>query len=275
MTDVITQRAVGALPLSIATSLAIEAALGVHPDHPTPKAPILTYGALWINIRTLFRNLIGALPTTVASQVGPKQCMDALAGEMDTIAQVIKDRAPAVQVVFYVSNYEDVGRHRHIAVRMDTTPRQKEYTALFDETMRLLLKDPHAQPIVGFRDGLQPKDRDKTLILTNYAYDLLSAKRFGSLDLLESHTGIIKPPNQWYTKFYNGKELPMIPFTDYFLRIFGDAQTYRPMDIKLRNAIVEVANKYKWSPLTTRDKVVYSLQQMPDRYQASIVRDLM
>ena len=58
ITDLMSSRTIGQFPLSIATSLAMEAAFGIYPDRPETKEPILKYDTLWVNVRTIFRNIM-------------------------------------------------------------------------------------------------------------------------------------------------------------------------------------------------------------------------
>ena len=64
----------GQLPISIASSLAIESALGImesdEPGYKPPASPpLLDYDAIWINLRTLFRNLHGSMNRVDADKV--------------------------------------------------------------------------------------------------------------------------------------------------------------------------------------------------------------
>ena len=115
------------------------------------------------------------------------------------------------------------------------------------------------------------KQPAKTLMLTNFAYDLTS-KVEGQIYLLESHTGAIKDKSKWYTKYYNGKDLATIPFNEALLPIFGDSQLFSPVGGAYRRAIVELSQKYNWSFATSKDKVMYGLDTLRDRYMADTIK---
>ena len=104
---------------------------------------------------------------------------------------------------------------------------------------------------------------------------MLSNYNFTSLTLLESHTGVLKDTHQLYTKYANGKELARIPFTKYFLEIFGDSQTFFPMDRKLRKDITDIAEKYKWTQITTLDKINYGIDQIQNPLTKAVIREMM
>lgn len=258
------QRALGQFPLSIATSLAIESSVGVHPDLPTPSSmPIRQYDTLLINIRTLYRNIVGAIPKETITQITPTELAVICSEEMEAIPDVLREYAGRpVNVRYYFSNLRSLEKkYPHAVLRTDNTTKQKLYTEALGDMMRLLLKHK-ADTFKVFDDHLKGNGNGKTLIITHLAYDLLSANDFDSLTLLESHTGKIKPPALWYTKYYQGRDLAMIPFTEELLQVFGDTETFSPMDIGLRKALVELATRRKWSSATTRARIVDGISEL-------------
>lgn len=274
--DVIADRAVGQYPISVATSLALESAFGIHPEIVVDQAPILQYPQMWINVRTLYRNLVGAVPTTEQGLLFPPRLALAIAEEMDAITSLITTETEGrTEVFFYLSNYAQMERkYKHAVLRKDSTTKQKDATLQQNATLELLLKE-RSDDIQGWDLKLKPVDTKRSFLITHYAYDLLSADRWPQLALLETHTGAIKERSQWYTKYYNGKDLPAgMPFTEYFLQVFGDNQHFRPLDHKLREAIVELAVKYKWGPATTMEKIMYGIEQLPNPWMKELVRDL-
>jgi hypothetical protein len=268
----IAARAVGQYPLSIATSLAIESTNGVHPDIVVEKPPILEYPEIWINIRTLFRNLMGSFDKDTAGGVVPPELMSTLVEEMDTIASIIRDSANGrTNVIFYYSNYKDIDKKYHHAVFIeDRTDRQKQYTLIHNQTMKLLLKQ-HANDIRIFDLKLHSEYLAKALILTHYPYDLLSHKSFGQLDLLESHTGAIKGRALYYTKYHEGKTLSRIPFREDLIQVFGDSVIFKPYDIKVRKEVIEIAEKYKWNQVVTFEKLKYGIEQIKNPYAKEVL----
>lgn len=276
-------RSVGQYPLSIATSLAIESAFGVHPEIKVTKPPIQDYDELWINARTLFRNLIGSITSEGIRTVTSQELKSAIFDEMQMIDSLVSEQTGGrVKVIHYISNYADIeSNYPHATIRRDNTPKQKEYSQLLEKVFTALLKEVPPGYVRTFKlklvpDASKPMDvarmkAIKALILTHYAFDLLSYKNFGSLTLLESHTGAIKDRSQWYTKYYQGKELSMIPFREDLIQVFGDNETFRTHDPKLRRDIVEIAKKYKWSSVTTYDKIRYGIDSMKNPYAQAVM----
>ena len=87
ITDLMSSRTIGQFPLSIATSLAMEAAFGIYPDRPETKEPILKYDTLWVNVRTIFRNIMGSLEKEFADRVTPPMLANTLNEEMMFISK--------------------------------------------------------------------------------------------------------------------------------------------------------------------------------------------
>lgn len=278
--DAIAERQIGQFPLSIATSLALESANGTHPEMQVDRAPLLAYREFWVNIRTLFRNLLGAMDKDAAGLAKPQPLAEAIIQEMDVIARIAADATHGMtQVVFYVSEYADIEhKYSNATVRRDNTDRQKEYTENQNQTIQYILDhttNSEAYKVLVFDLKLKPTTQANTLIMTHYPFDLVSYKNFSDLVLLESHTGAIKKRALWNTKYMNGKDLSMIPFNEGFLQIFGDAETFRPMDIRLRRDLVELATKHRWNATTTLEKIRYNLNSMPNKFAAEVVKKIL
>lgn len=274
----IAARAVGEqFPLSIATELAMESVCGTHPDLPVAVATILKTDQLWVNVRTLFRNFYEALDKETAQAIVPVAIANALLEEMDTIDSIVRQYSKGrAKVVFYFSNYKGLNsRYRQAKIREDRTPKQEAYTKLVNDTVDNLIKiAPDAFKGFDLRIGDKTSHDANTVILTNYAYDLISYREFKELALLESHTGAIKHRSQWYTKYQNGKDLPMMPFREDLLQVFGDSQTFHPLDIKIRKELIDLAILKKWSATTTTDKILSNLREMKNQFAAEILRTI-
>jgi hypothetical protein len=279
MTDqraILAQRAVGAYPLSIASSLTMESLAGVHPDlPPPPHPPIQDYQVVWVNLRTLFRNLYQSNEKGQQEFLTHHGLAEALFSEMEVLTEAIRDLQSTVKVYFYVNNYPDlVRRYPHALFRTDNTDLQKHYAAITVMTLESVMsqaKKVMKTPPFFFRGDMQAPQLLKSVIITNYAWDLTSVKQLGDTDLIESHTGRIKPPSQWYTKYYQGKEYPMIPFRRGLLPIFGDDTLFKPFPKSSRDAVMALAVKYDWSNVTSTDRLRFSLDQLEDKYLKSII----
>ena len=269
----VSSRAVGAFPISIATSIALEHVLGVQSEanpEPKPKS-IQNYREFWLNIKTLYRNLYGALEKQAALEVLPDILAETLWQEMEMLASIISQYSNGVtKVVFYLSNYKGIReRYKLATFKGDHTEKQIANAVLMKNTLAKLFKDhkeTDEQDIRIFDLHLKPTQNVNTLILTHIAYDLVSYKNFGTLTLLESHTGSIKTREKWYTKYHNGKELPALPFMEGLLPVFGDNEFFSPLNSKSRKEILDLAAKYNWSPATTVEKIKYGVNTLQNHY---------
>lgn len=269
----VAERAVGAFPVSIATSIALEYLMGVQSEaNPEPKPKtVQNYREIWINLKTLFRNFYGALDKQSSKAVISDMIIEALWQEMETISNIVEQYSGGVtKVVYYLSNYKNIRDRYKMAVHKgDRTDNQLMYAMLMQNTLGQLLKaygKSEEQDIRVFDLYLKPTVQVNTLILTHIAYDLVSYKNFGSLTLIESHTGAIKTREKWYTKYHDGKNLPMLPFMEGLLPVFGDNEFFSPLNKKSRDEVLELANKYKWDSTTTRDKILYSVNTLQNPY---------
>lgn len=257
-------RQLGQFPLSIPTSLAVEAACGVYPERPVTPAPLGEVKELWINLRTLHRNLMGSLSTELRNIVMPAQVVPALVEELAVLESVlIKASEGQVRPVFYLADYSPLAQKFAKAVfKKATTPKQQFAFSLENSTMRGVMEMQPAQDIRTYRyeiTGSHPE----SFIITHLPVDLLARYRFRNLKLLESHTGMIKPPPQWSSKLTDGKNLAHIPFNAFTLQVFGDnGNMFAPHLPELRRIVLEMAEKDRWTALTTVDKIRESIRKV-------------
>ena len=279
MFDVLSSRELGQYPLSIATSLAMESVTGIHPEINRDTVLLQNYDTLWLNTRTLFRNVRGAAQGVSGfEKVTPEEYAEVMINEIESIIDITSNNTNGkTKVMLYYSNYAKVEHmHKHAQVRKDNTDIQKAYTALSKKVHSALFKliRDMGLPFTGVDDIVDSKTPSKNLFLTNYAYDLLAHNSLFGVTLLESHTGAVKPKAMWHTKFVDGKSLPMIPFNRLFMQIFGDKETFKPMDKKLRNDIIEIAKKYRWNNSTTASMIDYGIRSMKNHYAVDVIRDM-
>jgi hypothetical protein len=188
--DNIHERVKGQFPLSIATSLAIESALNMHPDLPRlHEPPILRYTDLWVNLRTLFRNFFNSLPKGLSEKVSVQEVVEGMVEEMEIIPDVLKhyldNRAP--KVTYYLSNYKDLQKHYPKAqLRVDTTEKQFYYSEL-QQSVMTTFRHHHKATFMEYDLKLRGSRSGRTAIITHYAYDLLSHGSFSGFTMVQSY----------------------------------------------------------------------------------------
>ena len=281
MFSIITSRVTSAFPISVGTSLALESALvsnkpSIDPLRKIPQKINLTdYDEFWINISTLYRNLIGSLTKDDSRRVHPGEVANGLMQEMDVIKEIVAAATfDKVKVIFYICDYRDIDpRHYPNAIlKLNSTENQKIYQALHDTSINQVLKErKNSNNIRTFHSELKTSEYRKAIIITHIAHDLLSFKNFKLLDLLESHTGVLKKKHQFNTKYQDGKKYSMMPFNKVFLQIFGDSEHFKPFPIKLRDTLIKMAETNHWTPATTDDKLRYGISTMLDHYSKTIL----
>jgi hypothetical protein len=267
----------GQFPINIPTSLAIESLLGIHPERKWPSPPHQNYTEYWLNARTLYRNIVSSFPSDVNVLLTAGIIAELMHDEWEAIKKTIGDNT-RMKSVLYLCNYKKVySRYKqHTVFKSDTTQKQVDERKRMERAIQQFVEDVGEEYLMMFDTDITPEHKDgRFIIQTHIAFDLISKKNFDELDLLESHTGAIKNQSLWYTKYNNGKDLSMLPFTQYFLRIFGDKEFFSPKDSALRKAIVEVAQRFNWGPLTTDTRVRMGIEQIQNPYFREVVKDMM
>jgi len=279
VTNPLAERAISAYPLSVGTSLALESLIQtdnppIDPERVIPQRVDLSqYETIWINVSTLFRNMNSAINND--DKINVKSL--AYAKEMIREIELLDDLfSPYFSVNYYVCNYKKaLGlNNNYIKLRSYNTPKQLLYKSDHDKTISILLRDMK-EKIDVFDSDIKPQKKQKALILTHYAWDLLSYNNFSLLDLIESHTGILKKKQDFYTKILNGKDTPMIPFNKCFIRVFGDKEHFSPMNPKVKQQIIDFANECKWTQMTTKDKIIFDLNhKMKDQFLKEVLKTM-
>ncbi len=278
-------RTLSSFPLSVGTGLALESlftptAERIDAEREIPnQIPINKYDELWVNVYTLYRNIMSAIQPADIPAVSPEDIAAAIASEMEVITGLLRNEGGGRTIVrFYVSQYKGLDtKHPRAILRVDSTIGQKSYRALWETAMAYFGKHmPEHKDIKVFKNSVTPdKAYPKAIILTHVPYDLLEHRKFSKLDLLESHTGVLKGYDKFYTKYINGKDLFPLPFNPLLLQIFGDKETFRPMAIKIKKEVLEVATNSRWSPATTDAKIKFDISRLSNHYLSEILTTML
>ena len=250
-------REVGALPISLGTSSAIEGLRQPHLPH---------YDYLWVNLWSLHRNIIQAVDTATRDSVSPDMVREVMYDEMGHIHDAVTTLTGGrVTPQWYVSPAETLSRVLPEAIiRSPQTDLQKHIYNLTQATIDPILKRL-GEHVMVFRPLLEGPG--STLLLTHYPTDLLGRTKFKDLMLLESYTGKIKQFAEFNTKLTGSSELTNMPFNGFTLSVFGDNNVLlRQMPSKMRRVVMDVAKKYAWTPMTSREKMLYGINSITDEY---------
>ena len=274
MWNAIDARTVSAFPLSVGTSLALESVFNgvqepIDPSRVIPqKVEINNYDAFWINVGTLFRNLYNALNKDSIKFLLPSDFADGLEQEMETINDLcLENSGRRIGAFFYHCSYADIHkRFKRGNLRTPKSDLQLQYAKLYQKTFDLLLKRSRQQrirEIVEYESKFSGGNKN-VLILTHFPLDLLNYRKFKGLELLESHTGILKKQPEWCTKYYNGRDLNFLPLNGILLTVFGDDHHFHPQPKKMKDAILEIAKKRRWHCLTDSKEIVNGIKTLND-----------
>ncbi len=268
----VNERERGNLPLSIGTSLAFESLLNRHSEVKHLKNPYETYRVIWVNLKTLYRNIHTAIKRENIDRTSDTQFKEAMLSEMHNIQDICQSEANGMGVVFYISHYRGLTSiNSEVLPRMDNTSLQKIFTDRMMQCIRLVIQeintsdkpnDPNRIRI--YENKITDIERNSALIFTSYAYDLISFRQFNRLGLLETFTGKIKERNLWYTKYQNGSKLPEMPFRLDLLTLLGDTSLFRCKVSKFRTILIELANNHHWTAITTKDKIRENISTIKD-----------
>jgi hypothetical protein len=269
--SVLSNRTISSFPLSIGTALAMETFFNnrLSPYDPERQIPdritVDQYFAIYINIGTLLRNLMGSLPTESVSTVDITSVIDTIYSELEVIESLFAtEGGNACKPVFYFNDYKHVLntiKYRSVFFRTPNNATELHYEKFHSELQKVMLKSNDEIELV--HEVLSPNKPIKSLILTHQAFDLLSKKKFVQLDLIESHTGKLKTFNAWSSKFapVGSIDFTNIPFNNTTLFLFGDRYLIQPSPIRLRKTVNEIAIKCFWTSVTTKEKVLFDLER--------------
>lgn len=266
LNQVVDNREKGQVPVSIGTALAIESAEGIYPDRPpVSPAPILATELLMVNLRTLLRNLIGAIPSEHRSQVKVESIVPSLIEELNILNGIIPSISEGrCRVSFYVSEYRHLtpAHFKGATFKQAVTPKQLEQKKLESDVFSLLAEKPLPPNILHF-DGKIEGKFPRTMIITHLPVDLLARYQFEKLELLESHTGAIKPFPMWGTKLSGDTE--HLPFNAFTLKLFGDGVQFLGKRPTAKRELLQWAEKDHWTGLTTMDKIRNTVSKIQDK----------
>ena len=251
------QRTIGMLPISVGTSLAFEPLLAV---------PKLQIDNLMINISTVFRNAYQAYKTEVRDTLTAdklyQDVIQDLGGIYEILSKIGRNRSP--NMVAYYCSYAGLPRRFPLAkLWVPTKPPQLKYASLEDVVLKRLLNELRGH--VRLCDHTIPNGIRNTYVITHHAVDLIVPQGFGDITLIESYTGTLKERHQWYTKLTGGSKLERIPFNPLTIQVFGDNSThFKANDFKYKNAVIVLSEKYKWTPMTTIDRIRLGIASVQD-----------
>lgn len=255
-------RAIGeTLPVSIGTALIVDG----------PKAdPSRWNQVVLINLLTLSRNIIQSVPAASQFDLRSDDVTEVVLTEMDILRQSLNTYSPGVQVEFYLPDYKLIyidfpmakprlfnTKNKQFVQQMMLDVRAKLEELIEEENKKRDERKQEPLPIRIMRGWKLDKDKRKTTILTSFPTDLLSQYQFPALTLLESHTGAVKSRREWNTKlnWHKKEDIVNMPFMKFTLQVFGDDVFFIQQNLKVKQWVVDMSKRDRWTPITTESTI--------------------
>jgi hypothetical protein len=233
----------GALPLSIATSLAFEALI----EHPDKEK----HHVVAINVMTLARNWLGAMD--FKGPVPAKLIGDSVRREMAFIEAFLKQLN--LEAYFYATDSTVFYTNPVFAPLMRKLTEQDiksmeitKYVLIATNQVRRMANLP---PIVGYSGRLYQPGR-RLLVFSHYNLDYVES----GCALLESHTGVIKENKDLHTKYarMTGKDsgpvsFARLPYCKELIVLMGTQSLFKVRSNPMRKVLLHIAEKYEWNPI--------------------------
>lgn len=270
----------GKYAVSIGTSIALETLFGVNDlIAPTNPLPFTKYGYVLINVRTLIRNIYGAVAKELKTEYPAQKYLEKTLDEIFAIPAILENQSGGrLGAMFYLPSYRSVARDFPNAILRKAG--NKAYGRQHQEAIeqycvaQLTAKATAEEITVHLPDIRLPEVDRPAVMITHQPIDLLSYVRNREIDLIESHTGVIKDCNQWHTKL-NGTGLQAIPFARWSLQFFGDGKIFAGFPPKQRKTVVDFAMSNRWNQTTTVDLIRMQLKRFPDAELAATIKKLL
>lgn len=211
------------------------------------------YDVYAINVNTVLRNILSNFKLVEITGIRFKYFAHVLLEEITFIEEFFQNED--IKVEFYINTHKFFVETYKDKLRKSSTDKQILMDMITDHCLKQLPKDKPGIKIFN-KDVTYAKDK-KVLIMTHVPADLLSVSKHLKLDLLESHTGLIKTKRHFNSKYFKIPKMDMsfLPFQEYLLTVFGDSVMFKPAPMKERLELYEALLKRGVNPLTTETTV--------------------
>lgn len=262
----------GKYALSIGTSLAFETLFGINDNFPPSPGPLpyTQYEYVLINVRTLIRNMYGAVQKELKAEWSASKYLEKIKAELDMIPLVLGDQSHGkLTAIYYIPSYKSLKKKFPHALLRATSSKAygKQHYEVIEQycIAQITAATLRGEYNIAMTDVDLPPVEKRSIIITHLPVDLLSYLSGGLVDLIETHTGVIKPKRKWYTKL-SGKDLEQIPFAKWSIQAYGDGKQFAGLPPKMRAAITDFAAKNNWNQMTTLELIKTQVtNRFPDK----------
>lgn len=261
MASLIDVREMSGFPVSIGTGLALESLFPpvmdvIDKDRIVPKIKdIGRYDAVIFNVETLVRNLLSSIPSDYIRRFNKEEFLTTLIDDMTFISSYMKSQNIAVG--FYIAEHRQLKKDNADRLRISTSEKM-----IYEDSIRKYCLDnvsyrPNTPPVNIFSGDIHIQGISSVLMVTHIPADLLSYKHFAVLDLLESHTGVVKTRREFNSKYFKvpGSEMNSFPFFKEGLLVFGDRVMFKPRGLKDRVYFYDYLLSKNLNPLSSGEGI--------------------
>jgi len=215
-----------------------------------------TVDVLYINVRTLVRNLMSAAEgVSIELLVKSKlELKDLLISEITYIDNLFEDK----KVVFYMFDYSTPYKsfNRHVF----TKPTKNEARlVLIEEVCNMV---DYSSLNINMLDNTY-KTQETCMLFTHEPLDLLNSQRYPSTTSIASYTGNVETRTMFH-KHYTGKqaELARLPYLEFLVHIIGVRGLVG--NRKLKKSLLNLAVSNNWNPSSRWVRIIDDIKKIPE-----------
>lgn len=256
MSNLILDRTVSSFGVSIPTGIMLEtlfeptAARYDNERVPPTKIKVDDYGYHFFNIYTLIRNIANSVSAkNIEDLLKDRDFYNVLEDEFHTIVSLYE--GTKCKPVIFLPDYTQVHAKYSVGKEGELSKGYQEAQVIYN-----YIKKFTTTTISYINTGYKLPAIDKqSLISTHFPVDLNN--NLTRLVLLESHTGKVKHRHDWYSKLHKigNRDLSIIPFMEETLYLLGDTHMVKPISVRLRTELYDIAIEKHWTTRTTLDKI--------------------
>lgn len=270
--NLLRDRDIGSTGTSIGTHLALEVLFSYNYELYDkerifkPVDPTKFRFHIW-NIFTIMRNILTSYPNIKDKKkiISHQGFASLLMNEIVNINRAYEHSGTKLKPLLFYPDYSKVylayNKNKEV---QDTKP--KEMQILIDNALKAISKRTPIVAINKEHTYTFPKDlKGPNLFTTHLACDLFNK---GEYFLLESHTGALKSPSEYNTKYHSiGKlSLDHIPWMEELLFILGDHNFISPLPLVMRRRLYELSLKANWTVKSSLSKIRGTIMQDTELY---------
>lgn len=257
-------RSVGALGISVGTSLCLEAGT---------LQSFRNVDEVLFNLRTLVRNARESYTREESEFNDVDQLTKDVAGDITFLAKYVETHRNGrpVKMIVYFPTYKGIdGKYPKADIKdpLKGTDKQKEEEQIIFKVCEAIQKK--YEKLIVKTDVGMPSFGGNGIVLTHHPVDLCETSGVTRLKLLESYTGVLKSYPDWYTKLTNGKKLMGIPLNRLTIQVFGDNSTnFKASSSGIREVVKRLADDHNWTSATSMSRVRSTIAGLPPGIERS------